>query len=128
VKVKKNSDICRVVIADDEAEFRGWLRSLLDASDAFQLVGEATNGSEAIRLIDKLVPDLVIADLFMPDMDGLEVLQSISKNYPSIKIILTSACDERVYSKLAKEEGALCFIPKAELSLNSLFQICQYPE
>jgi YesN/AraC family two-component response regulator len=124
--VTKNSDVCRVVIADDEAEFRGWLRSLLDASEAFRLVGEAKNGSEAIQLINKLVPDLVIADVFMPDMDGLEVLQSISKNYPSIKIILTSACDERVYSKLAKEEGALCFIPKEELSLNSLSQICQY--
>ena len=124
----KNSDICRVVIADDEAEFRGWLRSLLDTSKVFRLVGEAKNGSEAIQLIDKLVPDLVIADVFMPDMDGLEVLQSISKHYPSIKIILTSACDERVYSKLAKKEGALCFIPKAELSLNSLSRICQYQE
>ena len=126
--MKKNSDICRVVIADDEAEFREWLRSLLEASETFRLVGEAKNGSEAIQLIDKLVPDLVIADVFMPDLDGLEVLQSISKNYPSIKIILTSSCDERVYSRLAKEEGALCFIPKAELSLNSLFRICQYPE
>jgi two-component system, response regulator YesN len=126
--VKKNSEICRVVIADDETEFRGWLRSLLDASEAFQLVGEATNGSEAIQLINELVPDLVIADVFMPDIDGLEVLQSISKKYPAIKIILTSSCDERVYSKLAKEEGALCFIPKAELSLNSLFRLCQYPE
>ena len=124
----KNSDVCRVLIADDEAEFRGWLRSLLDASEAFRLVGEAKNGSEAIKLINKLVPDLVIADIFMPDMDGLEVLQSISKNYPSIRIILTSACDERVYSKLAKEEGALCFIPKAEISLNSLSRICQYSE
>ena len=74
------------------------------------------------------MPSVVILDLKLPKVDGLEVLQSIHKNYPSIKIILTSACDERVYSKLAKKEGALCFIPKAELSLDSLSRICQYSE
>ena len=67
------STACRVVIADDESEFRGWLRSLIDTSADFQLVGEAINGSEAIGLINELIPDLVIADVFMPDMDGLEI-------------------------------------------------------
>ena len=117
------STACRVVIADDESEFRGWLRSLIDTSADFQLVGEAINGSEAIGLINELIPDLVIADVFMPDIDGLEILQRIHKHYPGIKIILTSACQERVYSKLAKEEGALCFIPKAELSLEYLCRV-----
>lgn len=122
------SKVCRVVIVDDEPEFREWLRSLLDASAIFQPVGEAVNGSEAIRMIDELTPDLVIADVFMPGLDGLEIVQLIHKKYPAIKLILTSACRERVYSKMAKKVGALCFIPKVEFSLDHLSRICQDQE
>lgn len=118
-----DSNVNRVVIVDDEPEFREWLRSLLDTSEIFRLVGEAVNGSEAIRLIEELKPDLVIADVFMPDLDGLEIVRSIHQKYPAIKLILTSACRERTYSKMAKKEGALCFIPKVEFSLDSLCRI-----
>jgi two-component system response regulator YesN len=126
--VTQCSKVCRVVIVDDEPEFREWLRSLLDASATFRLVGEAVNGSEAIRMIDELMPDLVIADVFMPDLDGLEIVQYIHKKFPAIKLILTSACHERVYSKMAIKEGALCFIPKLEFSLDYLSRVCQDQE
>ena len=53
----------RVIVADDEAEFREWLRSLLESSEDFQVVGEASSGMETVRLIASLVPDLVIADV-----------------------------------------------------------------
>ena len=122
------SKVCRVVIVDDEPEFREWLRSLLDASATFRLVGEAVNGSEAIRMINELTPDLVIADVFMPDLDGLEIVQHIHKRYPAIKLILTSACHERAYAKMAKKEGALCFIPKVEFSLDYLDRVYQGQE
>ena len=117
------SNLYRVVIVDDEPEFREWLRSLLDTSEPFRLIGEAVNGSEAIRLIDELKPDLVIADVFMPDIDGLEIVQYIHQKYPAMKLVLTSACSDRAYSKMAKKEGALCFIPKVEFSLDSLCRV-----
>jgi two-component system response regulator YesN len=112
----------RVIVADDEAEFRDWLKSLLDGSGDFQMVGEASTGSEAVHLIPLLLPDLVIADMYMPEPDGLEVARYVQRHFSSIKAILVSAYEERVYERLAREEGALAFIPKAKFSLDALRQ------
>jgi len=114
--------VCRVVVADDEPEFRTWLRSLIADSKDFQLVGEASNGTEALRLIPSALPDLVIADIYMPEPDGLEVARYVQHNFSGMKAILISAYEERIYENLAKEEGALAFIPKARLSLDALRQ------
>ena len=114
--------IYRVIVADDEPEFREWLRSLMENSEDFQLVGEAKTGIEAIYLIPSVKPDLVIADMYMPDPDGLEVARYVQCHFSGIKAILVSAYEERVYERLAKEEGALAFIPKARLSLDALRQ------
>jgi DNA-binding NarL/FixJ family response regulator len=120
--------VYRVIVADDEPEFRGWLRSILEESGDFQLVGEASTGTEAVRLIPSLAPDLVIADMYMPEPDGLEVTRYVQRNYPDIKAIIVSAHEERVYEKLAREEGALAFIPKVRLSLEALRQALQGEE
>jgi two-component system response regulator YesN len=117
--------VYRVVVADDEPDFRGWLKSLLDGSEDFQLVGEASTGTEAVNLIPSLIPDLVIADVYMPEPDGLEVARYVQLNFPDIKAILISAQQDRVYEKLASEEGALAFIPKTKLSLDALRQALQ---
>jgi two-component system response regulator YesN len=112
--------VCRVIVADDEPEFRSWLKSLLDRSEDFLLIGEASNGTEAIELIPSLLPDLVIADMYMPEPDGLELARHVQRHFSGIKAILVSAYEERVYERLAKEQGALAFIPKARLSLDAL--------
>ncbi len=112
----------RVVVADDEAEFRDWLRSLFSKSDEFDIVGEAVTGEEAISLMPGLMPDLVIADMYMPEPDGLEVVRYVQESFPGVKAVLVSAHEERVYRRLAKEAGALTFIPKASFSLDALRQ------
>jgi YesN/AraC family two-component response regulator len=112
----------RVVVVDDEAEFREWLKSLLESSEDFQLVGEAKTGAEAVYVIPTLSPDLVIADMYIPEPDGLEVARYIQDHFSGIKAILVSAYEEHVYERLAKEEGALAFIPKSKLSLDVLRQ------
>jgi YesN/AraC family two-component response regulator len=58
--------VYRVVVADDEADFRGWIRSLMEVSEDFELVGEACSGSDAVQMMPRLEPDLVIADMYMP--------------------------------------------------------------
>ena len=118
----------RVIVADDEPEFREWLRTLLSDSDDFELVGEAGTGKEAVRLIPFVDPDLVIADMYMPEPDGLEVARYVQHYFPSIKAILVSAYGERVYDRLARDEGALAFIPKARFSLSALRQALQEGE
>ena len=112
--------IYRVVVADDEPEFRSWLKSLLDDSEDFRLIGEAGSGTEAVNLIPSLLPDLVIADMYMPEPDGLEVARYVQHNFSGVKAILVSAYEEHVYERLARDEGALAFIPKSKLSLDAL--------
>jgi two-component system response regulator YesN len=116
------SKIYRVVVADDEPEFRSWLKSLLDDSEDFRLIGEASNGAEVVDLIPTLLPDLVIADMYMPEPDGLEVVRYVQHNFSGVKAILVSAYEEHVYERLARDEGALAFIPKTKLSLDALRQ------
>jgi two-component system response regulator YesN len=117
-----SSKIYRVVVADDEPEFRSWLKSLLDDSEDFRLIGEASNGAEVVDLIPTLLPDLVIADMYMPEPDGLEVVRYVQHNFSGVKAILVSAYEEHVYERLARDEGALAFIPKTKLSLDALRQ------
>jgi YesN/AraC family two-component response regulator len=114
-----------VIVVDDEPAFRKWLKSLLDNSEEFTVIGEASSGYEAIGLVDLQVPDLVISDIYMPDADGFEVVKYITTNHPTVQTILTSVYNEQIYTKLAKEEGAIGFIPKAALSINKLSQLLQ---
>lgn len=118
----------RVIVADDEPNFRRWLRSILDNSADFQVVGEASSGTEAIRLAKLLLPDAVIADIYMPGLDGVEAVYYIKEKMPDIKVILISADEGCFYQGLAQESGATAFIPKSGLSLCSLRQALQTGE
>lgn len=115
----------RIVVADDEIEFRKWFRSLVSDCRDLELVGEASNGAETLQLVTDVNPDLVIADLYMPEPDGLEVVGLIKQRSPGVRIILTSANSDPIYHKLAEEEGALAFIPKVTFSLRNLRQVLQ---
>jgi two-component system response regulator YesN len=118
-------DMHRVIVADDDPEFMGWLRSLLNSSNDFMVVGEAKNGIEALDLVSSLTPDLVITDVYMPDPDGVAVTRHIHEKFPRIKSILISAHEGRIWGELAIKEGALAYIPKRQLSLGILRQALQ---
>jgi len=117
--------VYRVVVADDEPAFRGWLRSLLEKSEDFRFVGEAGSGAEAVELIPHLKPDLLIVDMYMPEPDGVELARYVQDNYPGTRAIIVSAHQDRVYEKLATDEGALAFIPKTKVSLETLRRALQ---
>ena len=112
-----------MILADDAGEFREWLRSLLEGSSRFTVVGEAQTGSEAIKLVGSLMPDLVITDVEMPDWDGLEVVRLLREQVPALKVIVISENTGKGYERLTREEGATAFIPKAQLSLEALSQV-----
>ena len=86
-------------------------------------MGEVQTGSEAIKLVGSLMPDLVITDVEMPDGDGLEVVRILREQVPAVKVIVISANTGKGYDRLAREEGATAFIPKAQLSLEALSQV-----
>src|ERR1700756_4769132 len=92
----KNRSAIRVLIADDHAIFRGGLRKLLEGANDISIVGEASNGFECIKMLEKLQPDLLLLDLRMPEKDGWGVLQEADfVSLPTRTIVLTAAEDNR---------------------------------
>jgi two-component system, NarL family, nitrate/nitrite response regulator NarL len=86
----------RILIADDHAIFRDGLRKLFEGSDEVAIVGEASNGNECIRMLNKLKPDILLLDLRMPEKDGLAVLEEVNfDSIPTRVIVLTAAEDDR---------------------------------
>jgi DNA-binding NarL/FixJ family response regulator len=77
----------RIVLADDHTILREGLRALLSADPDFEIVGEAGNGREAVRCVEKLGPGLLLMDLSMPRMSGMDAISEIKKRYPETKII-----------------------------------------
>src|SRR5712671_338192 len=92
----KAKQAIRILVADDHAIFRDGLRKLLEVADDVQIVGEAQNGAECIKLLAKLKPDILLLDLRMPDKDGLAVLEEVNfDQLPTRVIVLTAAEDDR---------------------------------
>lgn len=102
----------KIVIADDHAVVRQGLTMFLNMDGDFEIVGEATNGKEAIELVEALQPDIVLMDLLMPTMSGLEAIPIIRERFPDVEIIaLTSVLDNGSVVK-AVRAGAIGYLLK----------------
>ena len=85
----------KVLIADDHVIVRNGLVSILEKDEAIDVIGEGANGLEIIRLIQNgIVPDIVITDINMPEMDGIELTLLIKSNYPEIKVLILTTIDQ----------------------------------
>src|SRR5512139_1745967 len=80
----------RVVIVDDHKMFRDGLRGLINAEPGMEVVGEAVDGREAIEVARRLAPDVVVMDISMPGMNGIEALRHLIKDRPEVKVIMLS--------------------------------------
>jgi DNA-binding NarL/FixJ family response regulator len=104
----------RVLLADDQALIRAGFRALLDAQDDIEVVGEAADGEEAVRLAERLVPDVVLMDIRMPGVDGLEATRRIGDDprLQAVRVIMltTFDLDEHVFEALGS--GASGFLVK----------------
>jgi two-component system, NarL family, response regulator LiaR len=102
----------KVMIADDHPLVRHGIKTVFEAYNDILLVAEAVNGREAIKMCGKYMPDVVLMDIVMPVLDGVEATEQIIKNWPDIKIItLTSFNDEDLIRKSLKA-GAVSYILK----------------
>lgn len=100
------------MIVDDHEMVRSGLAVFLEISDDFELVGEASNGTEAIRLCDELHPDVLLMDLVMPGIDGITAMRNIREICPNVQIIaLTSFKDEELV-RAALQAGAISYLLK----------------
>ena len=83
----------RVLTVDDQAVFRGIAREVIDATAGFESVGEAASGEEALAAVDRLAPELVLLDVRMPGLDGIDVARQLSAAHPETLVVLISIED-----------------------------------
>ncbi len=102
----------RVIIVDDHTVVRRGLVTVLASSEGMELVGEAENGEEAIRLCERLQPDVVLMDLLMPKMDGVAATKMIHERWPQIRIIVLTSFKEKAYVEGAVKAGATSYLLK----------------
>ena len=119
--MKKSMSPIRILFADDHSLVRAGVRSLLEKIPRVEVVGEASNGRETLALVRSKLPDLVLLDIAMPDLGGLEVLPRIIKNSPSVRVVVLSAYGTEQYVSRALRSGASGYMLKyaatAELAL-----------
>ncbi len=96
----------RVLIADDHAIVRAGLRALIHAETGMELVGEAAGGYEAIELVEKNQPDVLVLDLSMPDLDGISVTRILKQKYSELRILILTLHEDKALLKEAIKAGA----------------------
>ena len=111
----------RILIADDHAVVRSGLRSILESEDDIEVVGEAQDGRQAVALVKKLRPAVVLMDIAMPLLNGLEAARQVAKTFPETRVIMLSAHSDDAYVTNATEAGAVGFL----LKQTSAHEVCR---
>jgi DNA-binding NarL/FixJ family response regulator len=102
----------RVLVVDDAANLRDLLTVVLEAEDDFEVVGTAVDGEEALQAVQALTPDVVLLDLLMPVMDGLQALPEIRRHAPDAKIVIFSGFEQDAMAREALAAGADRYLEK----------------
>lgn len=118
--VKVITNTVQVLIVDDQESFRSAARLVVELANGFEVVGEAVTGEEAVSLVDTLSPDLILMDMNLPGIDGLEATRLIMEAQPATKVIGLSTYDE--FRERALAAGAVAFISKSDFEPGLLNQ------
>jgi two-component system response regulator NreC len=102
----------RIVIAEDHTILREGLRALLSSNPDFKIVGEAEDGRAAIRFVETVKPDLILMDLSMPRMNGMEAIRDIKKSFPNIKVVALTVHKTEEYVLATLQAGANGYVLK----------------
>lgn len=119
-------EYCKVLIIDDEFIMRQGLKHIIDwEKEGFEIVGEASNGKDGLDMIEKLHPHIILCDIVMPIMDGMDFSNMVQKMYPDIQIIILSGYDNFEYVKNTLLSGAVDYILKPTLNQEELIAVLQ---
>jgi DNA-binding NarL/FixJ family response regulator len=102
----------RIVLADDHRVVREGFRALLAAEKDLEIVGETGDGLEALRLVERLKPDLILVDLMMPGLGGLEVARQVAQREPATRVVVLSMHSNEAYVVQALKNGAVGYVLK----------------
>jgi DNA-binding NarL/FixJ family response regulator len=112
-----------VLVVDDQAPFRLAARAVLRRLDGFEFVGEASSGPEAIELVSALRPSLVLMDIHMPEMNGIEATRRIVSVHPQVSVILCSTHDAKDLPAEAAASGAIAYVSKEHLAADTIREL-----
>ena len=105
----------QIIIADDHPIIRKGIKKILDEDPDLEVVGEAGDGQEVLELLEKAQPDLILLDIQMPRMDGLEAAQEIKARYPQVKLLIITMHKQSAYLRQAGEIGVDGFVVKDDV-------------
>lgn len=115
----------KVIIADDHKLFRQGLIGLMETrEDLVEVVGEAATGREAVMLVDRLRPDIVLMDIYMPEGDGLLALHQIRENFPEVQVVMLTSSENDKHIYQAVQYGAAGYLLK-NLDASQLFELIE---
>jgi DNA-binding NarL/FixJ family response regulator len=113
----------KVLVVDDQAPFRRAAQAVLAMTDGFDVVGNAESGEEAVELTDNLAPDLVLMDINLPGINGIEATRQITAAHPDTYVILLSTYSLEDLPADARTSGATCYVHKEEFEPSLLEHI-----
>ena len=113
----------QVLICDDQEAFRAAAREVVKATQGFDVVGETQTGEESVVAAGRLHPDLVLMDVHLPGMDGLEASRRIRAANPKVAVLLLSTYDREEFAVRIAESGAIAFISKAAFGPSGLMEV-----
>ena len=102
----------KVIIVDDHTQYREKLRMFIEAFGEFETIGEASNGLEFLKLLEKTIPDIIFMDINMPIMNGIEATVQATTKYGDLNIITLTVYGEEEYALMMNEAGARGFLMK----------------
>ncbi|SOC36266.1 response regulator transcription factor [Ureibacillus acetophenoni] len=103
----------RILLVEDQAIVRNGLKMIIEQDEEFQIVSEASNGIEALEILEKVHIDLILMDIRMPKMNGIEATKKIKLRFPRIKILILTTFDDDEYAYQTLKDGAMGFILKS---------------
>ncbi|MBW6480020.1 MAG: response regulator transcription factor [Bacteroidales bacterium] len=106
------TDKKKLIIVDDHKIVRDGIRAILMCNKLYTVVADLASGKELFQVIDSLKPDIVVLDIGMPEMDGVEVTEKLSKEYPAVRVLILSANASEDWVMSAVKAGATGFLPK----------------
>ena len=114
----------RVLIVDDQPPFREAARMVVEITGGYEVAGEAETGEQSLEMVAELSPDLVLMDINLPGIDGIEATRRIAASHPDTTVLVLSTYEAEEYEPRALAAGAAGFIGKSDLSPDTLTEVC----